>query len=161
MRLFLSTLIIIFLTSLRSYAQNSNNYLQIFANTGLNFTIDDPSAIENDQVLNNAITIRVKSKTSNCSIFAKISSFSYPFSYIPINSLIALDWTSDNSNKDYNLITGAISLQSFDQLLFNQRKMPSSSNFYDYNYNLIFKSPGYSLVPGNYNFTIMFTMTQP
>jgi len=160
MRLFLSVLTII-LFSVRALAQNSNNYIQIFANTGLNFSITDATNIETDQTLNNAITIRVKSKTSNCSVYAKISSYSYPSSYVPTSSLIALDWTGDNSNKDYSLNQSAILLQPYDQLLFTQRKMPSSSNVYDFYYNLVFKSPGYSLVPGNYNFTIMFTMTQP
>ncbi|HRO43833.1 MAG TPA: hypothetical protein PL009_13435 [Flavipsychrobacter sp.] len=140
-----------------SLAQNDDNFLQVNTNTTLSFIMDEPSDIETTQTLQNAISVQVRSKKDDCSISAKLTSFSYPTSYVPSSSMIALDWVSDNSNKDYNLNTGPISLTTMDQTIFSQKKHPHT---FTYNYNLLFYPSGYNMVPGNYNFTILFTMTQ-
>jgi hypothetical protein len=140
-----------------SFGQDGNNFLQVNTNTTLNFLMDEASDLETTQTLQNALSIQVRSKDEHCNISAKISSFTYPFSYVPNTNMVALDWVSDNSNKDFNLNTGPVTLTSVDQLIFSQKKHPHT---FTYTYNLLFYPTGYNMVPGNYNFTILFTMTQ-
>ncbi|MBS1783353.1 MAG: hypothetical protein JSS78_09825, partial [Bacteroidetes bacterium] len=106
-------------------AQNANNSIQVFANTSLTFTLDDPSKMEVDQTINNAITIRVASKKKDVTVSAKLAALTYPFGFVPTGNMLQIKWVSDNSNKDYNLVTAPISLQSIDQPLFSQEKMKS------------------------------------
>lgn len=140
-----------------SSAQNQDNFLQVNANTTLNFIIDDPQDIETTQTLQNAIAIQVRSKKDNCIITAKLNAFTYPPSFMPNSSMLALDWTSDNSNKEYELNTNPVSLETVDKVLFKQKKHPHT---FTYNYDLLLSPTGYQMVPGTYNFTILFTMTE-
>ncbi|MBS1588214.1 MAG: hypothetical protein JST52_01240 [Bacteroidetes bacterium] len=144
----------------RTLAQNANNSITVFANTSLSFILDDPSKMEQDQTLNNAITIRVASKKKDVTVSAKLAAFTYPFGFVPASNMLQIKWVSDNSNKDYNLVTNPISLQALDQPLFSQEKMKSNVQYYDYIYDFILKSQGYLMIPGNYNFSVLFTMTQ-
>ncbi|RYZ51280.1 MAG: hypothetical protein EOP49_12085 [Sphingobacteriales bacterium] len=130
-------------------------------NTALNFFINDASDLEVDQIIQNALTLRVASKVKTSIISARLQNFTYPPGFIAPSTVLSLDWISDNSNKDYNLITGPIALTNMDQMLFNQKKMPGSVDYFSYYYNLILTAPGYNYVPGTYSFTIQFTMTQP
>lgn len=139
-------------------AQNATNNLQLYTNTGLNFTCSDPAELENDQTIAGAITLVVRTKSSNCSIYARMSSFLGPSGFVTGTYPIQLDWISDNSPNAGNLVTSAFTLTSSDQRLFTQSK---TSKTYSFNYNLILKAPGYTYPPGHYNFTILFTMTQP
>jgi len=141
-------------------AQDNENFLQVDANAALNFTITEPSELETDQVLPGAVTIKVASRDGRCNISARMSSFNYPPGFTPPASVLALDWVSDNSNKDYNMITGPVPLTGLDQLLFQQKKTPGNVTYFSYFYNLVLFAPGYTYVPGNYTFTITFTMTQ-
>jgi len=143
------------------FAQNQNNYFQIISTASLNYLLSSPSDVETPYVATNAIGLRVFSKNNNCTVYARLNSFTYPTGFSPTNGLFALKWNYDISNKDYNLVTSTIPLSNTDQFLFNQKKMPSNANTYDYFYDLIFTTPGYLLVPGIYNFSILFTMTQP
>jgi len=140
-----------------SLAQDANNFLQVNTNATLNFIFDDPSDIESPQIIPNAISIQVRSKDKSCNISARLSAFTYPYSFVPSSSMIALNWTSDNSNKKFNLNPNPVYLNAMDQLLFSQNKHPQ---IFTYNYNLIFQPAGYDMVPGTYSFTILFTMTQ-
>lgn len=137
---------------------NADNNISVTTNVPLNFIISSPNDLENDMVIQNAITISVTSKSTACNIYARITSFNTPPGVYSTSGLLALDWTSDNSNKDYNLIPGETLLTTNDIELFDQHKHPHT---FDYNYNLILKAPGYNFVEGNYSFTIQFTMTQP
>lgn len=157
MRLFL-TFYLLLMFAITLHAQNSNNYLQINTNMGLNFVCNSPESLENDQTLSGALTVMVKSKNNNCSIYAKISSFIGPSGFTTTTYPIQLDYTSTNSNKASNIISTALTLTSVDQRLFNQS---SSGTLFSYYYNLILKAPGYTYPLGHYNFVILFTMTQP
>lgn len=140
-----------------AFAQDLNNYIQVDANTNLNFILDDAADLESTQTIPNAISIKLRSRQDHCNVSAQITSFTYPFSFVPTAGLLALQWTSDNSNKDYSLITGPILLSTMSQLLFVQKKHP---HIFTFNYNLLLYPTGYNMVPGSYNFTILFTMTQ-
>ena len=157
MRLLLSFFCLLLPLS-KIYAQNSNNYLQISANTGLNFTCNSINTIENSQTISGALTITVKSRNNSCSIYARISAFNCPTGFSTSTYPVQLDYTSTNSNKYANLVTAPITLTSVNQRLFTQT---SSSNVFNYYYNLIWLATDYSFPVGNYNFTITYTMTQP
>ena len=154
-------LCLLLLLCINAHSQNQSNYIQINLNSTLNFLITSPNNIESDQTIQNALTIQVMSKASNCSIYARLNNLTYPSGFTVPSPFLKIDWTNDNSNKDYNLITAPIALNSTDQLLFSQKKMPSASNYYSYYYNLILSPPTYALVPGSYSFNILFTMTEP
>ncbi len=143
-------------------AQNADNHMVVQANTALNFMITSPADLETEQVLPNAIKLSVKSKQVGCSIFARLSNFTAPAGYYSASSPLALEWSFDTSNKDYDLNKNKISLSASDVFLFSQKKKVGGGNDdFDYYYNLILDAPGYNFVPGTYNFTILFTMTQP
>ena len=158
MRLLVLSFIIAILPLTAIFGQNANNNIAITANTGLNFTCNSISTIENDQTLSNAITVTVKSRNNSCSIYARISSFLGPSGFSTSTYPIQLDYVSTNSNKYANLITAPLTLTSVNQRLFTQTSTTSTFNYY---YNLIFKATNYDFPVGNYNFTITFTMTQP
>lgn len=120
-----------------------------------------PANLENNQTISNAIIIRVRSKSSNCTIYARLTNLIFPSGFSMPSGFLKLDWTYDNSNKDYNLVTTPISLETTDKFLFSQKKMPASANYYDYYYDLSMTPPAYAMIPGSYSFNILFTMTQP
>lgn len=157
MRLFLLTYLLL-LSAGAIYAQNSNNYLEVNTNTGLNFTCNDPSDLENDQTISGALTVRIRSRNNSCGVYAKISSFIGPPGFSTTTYPIQLDYTSTNSNRANGIITNPITLTTTNQLLFQQL---SSNSVFSYYYNLILKAPGYTYPLGHYNFVILFTMTQP
>lgn len=140
------------------FAQNSNNNISITANTGLNFNCNSTSTIEGSQTLSGALTITVKSRNKSCSIYALISAFNCPTGFSTTTYPLQLDYTSTNSNRYSNLITAPLTLTSVNQRLFTQTSTSSTFNYY---YNLIWLPTDYSYPPGNYNYTITFTMTHP
>ncbi len=157
MRFFLLITLLLFpLSSL--FAQNGNNYLEVITNTSLNFTCDAPEDLENDQTINNAITLRVRSRNSNCTISAKLNTFLGPSGFSTTTYPLQLDYTSTNSTRAYNVNTNPVTLTMSNLTLFNQY---SSNSIFNYYYNLILKAPGYTYPLGQYNYVILFTMTQP
>lgn len=141
-------------------AQNSDNYLDVIVNTSLNFTVNTVSEIENDQPVPGAFTITFKNKDKTRSIYARISSVTTPQGFTATSPYpIAIDYTSDNSSNESNLITGALQLTSTDQRLFTQVK--KNSTLFQFNYDLVYKATNWLYPPGNYSFTITFTMTPP
>ena len=151
----------VLLISVFTKAQNSNNYLQVFTNTGINFLIDDPAALENPQTINGAFTIRVRTKKKTCYVYARISNYNAPSGFYPASSPLALDWTGDSSPNAFNITTAPITLEAYDKLLFSQPKMSNSPSYYQFYYDLKLSGLSYDYPPGNYNFTILFTMTHP
>ena len=152
---------IFLLVAIKVIGQNQYNCVEIITNNPINFWVTGTSNIETDQTIQNAIIIRLRSKSSNCSIYARLTNTVFPSSFTMPSGFLKIDWTYDNSNKDYNLVSTPVSLDNTDKFLFSQRKMPSSSNYYDYYYDMIMSPPTYALVPGSYSFNILFTMTQP
>ncbi|MBS1771835.1 MAG: hypothetical protein JST82_03170 [Bacteroidetes bacterium] len=152
------TLLLSIVCSIACYSQNSTNNLNVTANTSFNYVCNSISTLENSQTTVGALTVAVKSKSTACSIYAKISSFIGPSGFTTSTYPIQLDYTSTNASGVSNLISSALTLTSADQRLFSQSK--NGATFYYY-YNLILTGVGYSYPVGHYNFTIMFTMTQP
>ena len=151
------TIGILFLCS-NCFAQSSTNQLTLNKLTSWNFSLSTPSDLENSQTISNAFSLTVKTKSSDCSVYAQISSWTYPSGFTPPSSPLQIDYTSDNSSSAYNVYTSPLTLTSSNQLLFNQKKTPHT---YTFNYNMILAALGYEWYVGNYSFTITFTMTQP
>lgn len=133
-------------------------YLEVNTNRSLSFTCTKPEDLEKTQVINNAITLKFKTKKSNCTIFAKVSNYTVPrggnTSIIPLE----LQHSSNNSSNVSSLITRPIQLTRYDQKLFVQ---PKKSQTFQFRYDLRLMPLGYESPSGRYNFTILFTMTQP
>jgi hypothetical protein len=53
-----------------------------------------------------------------------------------------------------------IYLSTIDQLII-QGSSTTGTNLHVWTYNLLLKPLGYTIKPGSYNFTLLFTMTQP
>lgn len=149
---------LILLGSISTRGQNIFTTFQVFTNTNTNFIFNTPESLENDQVLQNAFTIRVWSLVGSCSVYASLANFTYPPGYIPKAGIFSLKWQSDNVLFSKYLNKSEIPLSNMNQLLLQQY---AGFAAYDYNYNLVLRAPGYDLIPGNYSFSILFTMTKP
>ena len=143
-------------------AQNLFSYIDVNSLSSLNFFVTNPAQLEQKQTVPNALKLSVRSAFSNCSVFARISQFSAPSGYPIGSSPIALKWSFDTSNDDYNLNKSEIKLSTSNVLLFNQRRSLGGLILADdYYYDVILDTPGYDMVPGIYNITILITMTVP
>lgn len=135
-----------------------NNYLEVGVNSSMNFTVSDPSHFENTQTIVNALNLKFNTQKSNCSVYAKVSAYTTPSGADRTTIPIELQHRLNDSKNVTNLVTDPIQLTYADQRLFVQPKKNSDFNFY---YDLRLKPLGYNYPEGQYNFTLLFTMTQP
>lgn len=136
----------------------AKNYLEVEAQTGLNFSVTGPNDFENPQTKTNAIKLKFKTKDKDCSVYAKVSDYTTPKGADKSNIPLELELRNDNGKKTMSLVTTAIQLTNYDQRLFVQPKDKQAFNFF---YDLRLQPLGYDYPEGQYNFTILFTMTQP
>jgi hypothetical protein len=81
------------------FAQNPNNYFEVLTNTGLNFNLDNATDIENNQTLNNALTLRLKTNNQNCSEYARLFSYLAPAGfYLLCLSAVGYDYPTGSYN---------------------------------------------------------------
>lgn len=155
-RLFVFNLVMLLLCIATARGQNKNNSIELTAiNTG--FNLSSASAIETQQVKTNAFQVVAASKASNTfSILAKVSSStSSTGTPLPASMLaVRLNSVSPTVTANFNTIT----LSSTDQLL---QRVTTTNSPITFNYDLLAGPIGYSYAPGNYNLTMLFTMTQP
>jgi len=151
-------LLVLLLSNNSCFAQSSTNQITLNKLTPWNFSLSTPAQLENDQTISGAFSLVVKTKSKGCSVYANINSWSYPSGFTLPSSPLEIHYTSTNSPSAYNIATSPIALTSSNQLLFNQNKTGSAYTFY---YDMILPAVGYDWYPGNYSFTITFTMTQP
>lgn len=146
-----------------SPAQNSYNYMEVNANTMLIWGLNTVNEIENNQTIQGALTIRVRNLTTppsyravyvRCSYVIAPPGFSVP--YIPLQ----LDYTSDNSPHETNLITTPLDITTTNQRLFTHRRH-SYGGPYSFNYNLVHKATDWEFAPGLYIYVLTFTFTNP
>jgi hypothetical protein len=136
--------------------QNKNNNITLTANN-TSFSLTNVSAIETQQVRTNAFQIEATSKASNTfSIRARVSSSTSSTGTPLPASMLALRLNSVSPTVAANVNT--ITLSTTDQLL---QQLTTTNSPITYNYDLLAGPVGYSFAPGNYNLTILFTMTQP
>jgi hypothetical protein len=140
-----------------AHAQNSQNNISLTA-INTSFTLNSVSAIETQQTTINAFQIGVNSRSSaNFSIRARVSaSTSSTGTPLPA-SMLSLRCSSTSPPITANLNT--VTLSTTDQFL--QQIINSNKNNVTFNYDLLLDPVGYNYAPGNYNLTILFTMSQP
>lgn len=136
----------------------NHNYLEVEAQSGLNFTVDQPEDFENTQVQANAIRLNLRTKGNDCTVFAKVSSYITPQGADKSSVPLELQYRSGNSGNTMNLITTPVQLSMADKRLFVQPKLSKPLYFY---YDLRLMPLGYNYPEGQYSFTITYTMTQP
>jgi hypothetical protein len=145
------------------HAQNSNSYLIIQSNTSLNWGINTESGtngIETDQTISNAITIKVKNRTSTLSVYVRASTFSSPSGFTAPSIPLKLLYVSDNSTNASNLITTPLTMTVTDQRLFTHAQH-SANKEYSFNYDLIHTATNWAFPAGTYNYTLTFTFSSP
>lgn len=137
---------------------NKNNYIEVNTLSNLQFSITQPEEFENTQTVHNGIKLQIKTRNSNSSVYAKIADYTTPSGANKNTVPLALKHRQDNSGNVYGLVTTQLQLTYQDQRLFVQPKANQNFNFF---YDLQLLPLGYDYPEGQYNFTIMFTMTQP
>jgi hypothetical protein len=160
-KIILATLLL--LTASAIHAQNSNNYIQVIVNNAWDFYMDDVYDLENDMVIANAFTIRVKTTNNAARIYMRQQLLTYPTNFAPNGQgHLAIDFTSSNSTNYTNMTSGVYIMTSSNQLLFRQPQMSSGTSYRTFNYDLVIIETGYDyFYPGFYTFRGIYTMTQP
>ncbi len=146
------------------YAQS--NFISITQNSSWYFDCSDPSCLENGITIPNALTVTLKCTNSQGSVYAKQNANTWPSGWspgaAPGGGSLQLDLTSKTSTNATNIQYNAVTISGSDTRLFVQPKMGSKSAAVSFTYDLMLKPTGYSyFIPGNYTFTMTFTMTEP
>lgn len=144
------------------YGQNSNNFIEVISNTGLNLNVNTQNKMQNDRTKSGALTIEVKNRSNPGprSVNARVSTFTTPSGFTAPYIPIKLDYTSDDSPNDANLVTSPLPLTITDQTLFKHNKHPNNAT-YNFYYDLIFTATNWDFPPGTYNYTITFNFDYP
>jgi hypothetical protein len=157
MKYILAALLLLF--GCKCAAQNNKNNLVLNTNAILSFNLNSPEDLEQTRTIYNALTVSIKTRSKNAVVSAKLSFANAPAG-ANVNDLIGLQFASSNSN-NYSLSSvNPVYLSFVNQTLFYQPKH-SNNQFKTFNYNLLLKPVGFDVAPGNYNFTLLFTMSQP
>lgn len=159
---------ILFLSSiflLNTHTANAQSSFGVTANSSWYFDCNSPSCLENGISLSNAVTLRVKCTNKAGYVYARQSVTTYPSGWssggAPGGGSLELDLTSTTSTNATNVQANAVTITGSDVLLFVQPKMTKSNSAKLFTYNLNLKPTGYTyLIPGNYGFTMTYTMTQ-
>jgi hypothetical protein len=152
-------LLMSFVVNLAGFGQNDDNNITI-SSVPLNFNLASTFSLENEQVINNALTIRVESK-KNYNVFVRISNMTNTSGTpIPPNMLSMQLSGSDESSQSFP-VTTRIYLSQTDQLIIADRNRAANKTGDSFFYDYYFGPLGYDYAPGIYTFTLLFTMTQP
>ena len=139
-------------------AQDATNHLSISTSGSLNFAVNNMSTFETGQTISNAISVIIVSKSYSCHVYMSLSSWSYPATATPSSSPLYLDFASSDASS-YTLAGTSFNVVPASQLLFTETKT-GAVNTYKYDLRLAALDYG-EYKPGNYNFTLTFTMSQP
>jgi len=148
-----------FVVNLAGFGQNDDNNITI-SSVPLNFNLASTFSLENEQVINNALTIRVESK-KNYNVFVRISNMTNTSGTpIPPNMLSMQLSGSDESSQSFP-VTTRIYLSQTNQLIITDKNRAANKTGDSFFYDYYFGPLGYDYAPGIYTFTLLFTMTQP
>lgn len=141
---------------------NSTNYLQFNLVSSITGTLNTESLLENPQTLVNAFYLKVRTERKDCYVYASIPSgitTTAPTSMASSNVILDYRSTTCPSAQQGSINQSDIPMSATNSLLFWQkRKNGTIANWY---YDVKIPALGYTYAPGDYNFTIQFTMTQP
>lgn len=63
--------ILLFTATVPAFSQNSSNYLDLTENAPWDFFMDDVYDLENDMVINNAFTLKVRTVSNKASVYMR------------------------------------------------------------------------------------------
>jgi hypothetical protein len=155
--------ILLLIAGAPAFSQNSTNYLDLTENAPWDFYMDEVYDLENDIVISNAFTVKVRTVSNAASVYMRQQILQYPTNFAPNGQgHLAIDFASTNSTNYTNLNQNLYIQTSSNQLLFKQPIMSSSLAVRTFNYHLVIIETGYDyFFPGYYTFRGIFTMTQP
>jgi hypothetical protein len=143
-----------------SFAQEAHgDYLFITANAPIDFSYNTADELIQDKIISNAFELKLNSKAKTCSVYANLL-FSGSVSN-GITNQLALKLNHKNSASAVTTTTEIPLIPQAAQMLFTQPQMPANSSYYSFSYDLILHHSTSFINPANYNFSIIFTMTQP
>lgn len=141
-----------------STAQNADNYISV-STLPLQFNLATVYDLENTKIIQNAITLNIKSRQSS-SVYLRVSnSTNTSGTPLPANKLSIQLSGFDISNVSAP-VTNKIFLSTQDQLIIYDKNKTDKKDGDFYYYNLFLEPIGYDYAPGNYTFTLLFTLTQ-
>jgi len=156
---FIFTLLSIFYT-IRSSAQNADNYISINTTTSTLTAITTPAQVTAQQTKTSAFILTMEARNTNARIFVQGSTTSpIPISKLAVK-LNALGGTG-SANVTGSSLT-AMYLTGATQQLFGITKTNNANKPVTATYDLILDAIGWSVQGGStYTFSLTFTMTQP
>lgn len=141
-----------------SVAQNADNYISV-STLPLNFYLSTAYDLENIKTIQNAITLNIQSNKSSRVYIRVSNSTTNSGTPMPANKLSMQLSGFDISNVSAP-VTNKIFLSTQDQLLIYDKNKTDKKLGDFYYYNMFLEPIGYDYAPGNYNFTLLFTLTQ-
>lgn len=136
--------------------------MQVDINVNPYFQINSTFLLENPQTISNALYIKVASKKNDATISAAIPSGISSSTSTPMpasNIKLCYNHTTCPVAQQKSIQQGDIPMGSSPSVLFQQKKKNKLTAYWYYDIKI--PAIGYNYAPGNYNFTIQFTMTQP
>lgn len=153
-------IIFLLLTSpLQILAQgNGNNKISVQANRPIQFSYNNIEELQQQKVLTNALELKLKVKEYSWNVFASLIADNNSF-YNTFNNKLALRLQNYDSY-NANISRTEVVLSQTQALLFTQPAVQHSQHFNFY-YDVVLY-PFTNFVPsGQFNFSIVFTMTRP
>ncbi|MGN6569732.1 MAG: hypothetical protein ACTHJ0_17355 [Flavipsychrobacter sp.] len=156
------TLFIICLCNPGAFAQaaNPDNNLGLTVNQPLIFSYNFADELIHDKIINNALELRIRAAQYNTNVYATlvmagtdITDFSKQIS-LRLRNKTSISATAGAANNDVYLLNTPA-------LLFYQPRMTDNAPYYSFYYDLVMHPFTNQVRPGTYNFSIIFTMTQP
>ena len=141
-----------------SIAQNAQNYISI-STLPLNFNLSTVYDLENIKTIQNAITLNIQSSQSS-SVYLRVSnSTNTSGTPLPANKL-SIQLSGFHISNVSAPVKNKIFLSTQNQLIIYDKNKTDKKDGDFYYYNLFLEPIGYDYAPGNYTFTLLFTLTQ-
>ena len=147
----------IFSVSLHAYAQDSAplNKINVGVISPLSFTFSNAMELLNPKIISNALQLSVNVEQQNLNVYAQTS-----FSENELNSMKLLSLKlAGKTSPDAGINTETVALSDIPALLFTQPRCLEGSKQYLFYYDLIMNPVQNMIPPGNYQFSINFTIT--
>jgi len=138
---------------------NPDNNISLAVNQPLIFSYNFADELVHDKIINNALELKVRSAQYNTNLYATlvltggdITQFSKQIS-LRLKNKTSISAAAGTNTDIYLANTPA--------LLFYQPRMIDNTPYYSFYYDVVMHPFTYQVRPGTYNFSILFTMTQP
>lgn len=147
----------LFSVALQAYSQDSTplNKISVSVINPLNFAFSNAMELLNPKIISNALQLSINVEQQNLNVYAQTS-----FSENDLNGmkLLSLKLASKTST-DAVVNTEMAALSDVPTLLFMQPRCLEGSKQHLFYYDLIMNPVQKMIQPGNYNFSINFTIT--